>query len=154
MSGPLEIRLQQFVERLRADLGSELVTVCLFGSQVDGAAEGRDVDVLVVWEGAPKRRWARSEPIRAAARVVSPELEHWLMSIVLTRDEAREFKPYYLGILTRHRLLLDRNGFFESVLARLQARLDELGARRLRDADGYEYWDLVPDWKPGDEVRI
>jgi hypothetical protein len=48
----------------------------------------------------------------------------------------------------------DPDGFFSGVLARLQARLDALGARRLRDEDGYEYWDLKPDWRPGDVIEL
>lgn len=147
-------RLRALVERLRSDLGAGLVTVRLFGSQVERSRADRDVDLLVVWEDAPERRWNRGEPIRRAARAASPGLEAWLSPIVLTRAEAERFKPYYLGILTRHRLLFDRDGFFRGVLERLQARLDELGARRLTDPDGYEYWDLAPDWRPGDEEVI
>ncbi len=45
-------------------------------------------------------------------------------------------------------------GFFASVLERLRRRLAELGARRYVDEDGYEYWELKPDWKPGDVVRL
>ncbi|MGH7564494.1 MAG: nucleotidyltransferase domain-containing protein [Gemmatimonadota bacterium] len=48
--------LSALVERLRADLGSSLVTVCLFGSQLEGFQPDRDVDLLVVWEEAPERR--------------------------------------------------------------------------------------------------
>jgi hypothetical protein len=32
--------------------------------------------------------------------------------------------------------------------------LRELGSRRYVDEDGYEYWDLKPDWKPGDVVSL
>ncbi|MGH7558397.1 MAG: hypothetical protein ACREMD_11595 [Gemmatimonadota bacterium] len=150
----LATELPGLVERLRTELGSTLVTVCLFGSQVERFQPDRDVDLIVVWEGAPERRRGRSERIRAAARWVSPDLEAWLSPIVLTPEEARRFKPYYLGLLGCHLLLYDRGGFFAGVLDRLRARLDELGARRLIDPDGYEYWDLAPDWQPGDEVIV
>ena len=46
------------------------------------------------------------------------------------------------------------DGFFAAVLERLQRRLQELGARRHVDEDGYEYCDLKPDWKPGDVVEL
>ena len=48
----------------------------------------------------------------------------------------------------------DPQGFFAGVLERLRRRLHELGARRYVDEDGYEYWDLKPDWKPGDVVTL
>jgi hypothetical protein len=63
-------------------------------------------------------------------------------------------KPYYLGMLCGHVVLRDSGGFFAGVLDRLQRRLQELGARRYVDEDGYEYWDLKPDWKPGDVVTL
>ena len=47
-----------------------------------------------------------------------------------------------------------RDGFFAAVLDRLRQRLAELGSRRCVDPDGYEYWDLKPDWKPGDVVEL
>jgi len=47
-----------------------------------------------------------------------------------------------------------KDGFFADVLSRLRARLEESGARRYLDGDGYEYWDLKPDWKPGDLVTL
>lgn len=154
MTDSLDTELRNLVERLQADLGSGLVTVCLFGSQVERVRADRDVDLLIVWSEAPPRRWLRGEPVRAAARSVSSRLAAWLSAIVLTPEEARRFKPYYLGMLDRHELLLDRDGFFAAVLERLRARLDARGARRLIDPDGYEYWDLAPDWQPGDEVVL
>lgn len=154
MEERLETELRALVQRLRADLNQGLVTVCLFGSQVDEARPERDIDLLVIWEGAPDRRWSRGDRIRAAACAVSPRLETWISLIVLTPEEARSFKPYYLGILDHHRLLFDRERFFATILDRLGRRLAEMGARRLTDPDGFVYWDLAPDWQPGDEVVI
>jgi hypothetical protein len=63
-------------------------------------------------------------------------------------------KPYYLGMLSEHEILYDRDAFFAGVLDRLRQRLAELGSRRYVDRDGYEYWDSKPDWKPGDIVKL
>jgi hypothetical protein len=57
-------------------------------------------------------------------------------------------------MLAGHVILRDAADFYASVLERLRRRLDELGARRYVDEDGYEYWDLKPDWKPGDVVKL
>jgi hypothetical protein len=57
-------------------------------------------------------------------------------------------------MLSGHEILRDRDGFFAAVLERLRRRLAELGSRRHVDRDGYEYWDLKPDWKPGDVVTL
>ena len=63
-------------------------------------------------------------------------------------------KPFYLGMLTAHVILYDRDAFFATLLTRLQQRLAELGAERRVDADGYEYWLLKPDLKPGETVEL
>ena len=127
----------------------------LFGSWARG--EGRaesDLDVLVVIRGLAGGRFERYQPVREVAREVSEEFADRLSLIVSTPEAAAHVKPYYLGMLSGHLLLRDAGGFFAGVLGRLQRRLEELGARRYVDEDGYEYWDLKPDWKPGDVVTL
>jgi hypothetical protein len=72
----------------------------------------------------------------------------------LSPEEARETKPFYLGMLTAHALLYDRDAFFATLLQRMKTRLAELGSERRVDKDGYEYWDLKPDLKPGEAVEL
>lgn len=147
--------LGRYVQLLDAVFGMDLVSVVVFGSQVRGTPKpGSDLDVLVVTRGLPVRRWPRYAPFRSAAREVSDEFAAVLSVIALTPEEAATVRPYYLGMLSGHVLLRDQERFFEGVLARLQGRLGELGARRYLDPDGYEYWDLKPDWKPGDVVTL
>ena len=74
--------------------------------------------------------------------------------IPLTPAEASTTKPFYLGMLTAHVLLYDRDAFFATLLRRLEAWLAELGSERRVDKDGYEYWDLKPDIKPGEAVEL
>ncbi len=102
----------------------------------------------------PRSRFERYRPFRDLAREVSEEFSTRVSLIVSTPEEAEHVKPYYLGMLSGHSILRDSGGFFATVLERLQLRLRELGARRYVDEDGYEYWDLKPDWKPGDVVRL
>jgi hypothetical protein len=46
----------------------------------------------------------------------------------------------------------------ESVLAReleaVRGRMAELGSRRVEMPDGTWYWDLKPDWRPGEVVDL
>ena len=152
---PLPAALDEYVRHLRTRFGPALVTVVLFGSRARGEARPEsDLDVLVIAEGLPQGRFDRYVPFQRAARDVSESFSAALSLILQTPAEAGRVKPYYLGMLSGHVLLFDREGFFAGVLERLQRRLAELGARRYVDEDGYEYWDLKPDWTPGDVITL
>jgi predicted nucleotidyltransferase len=155
LSAGLEADLNAYVAALERRLGTDLVSVVLFGSRARGDAGAEsDIDVLVIARGLPRNRFERYAGLHDVARQVSREFAIAVAPILLTVEEAQQVKPYYLGILGGHVILRDEGGFFAGVLDRLQARLAELGSRRYVDRDGYEYWDLKPDWKPGDVVEL
>jgi uncharacterized protein len=147
--------LERYVAVLQERLGEGLVSVVVFGSRVRGEARAEsDVDVLIVARGCPPSRFERYRGLRGLAGEVSEGFAETVAPILLTPEEAERVKPYYLGMLSGHEIVHDAGGFFAGVMARLRRRLAELGARRYVDADGYEYWDLKPDWKPGDVVTL
>jgi predicted nucleotidyltransferase len=147
--------LDRYAAALEHRFGADLVSVVLFGSRARGEARPEsDLDVLVVARGLPRSPFDRYPPFRRVAREVSAAFASDLALIVRTPEEAERVKPYYLGMLSGHILLFDRDRFFATVLERLRRRLAELGSRRYVDEQGYEYWDLKPDWKPGDVVEL
>lgn len=152
---PLHRDLAQYVALLERRFGSDLVSVVLFGSRArEQARPESDIDLLAVIRGLPRNRWQRYEGFTDIAREVSTEFADMLALILATPEEAVHVKPYYLGMLSGHEIVYDRDDFFAGVLERLRKRLVELGSRRYVDPDGYEYWDLKPDWKPGDVVEL
>ena len=147
--------LASYVAALHRRFDADLVSVVAFGSRVRGDAKPEsDLDVLIVVRGLPRRRWDRYEGLRSVAREVSDDFAEMVTPILLTPEEASQIKPYYLGMLSGHAIVRDEDGFFAGVLDRLRRRLAELGSRRYVDDRGYEYWDLKPDWKPGDIVTL
>jgi hypothetical protein len=51
------------------------------------------------------------------------------------------------------RVLFDRRGFWRSFIRSFQRRLDRLGARKIMVGDRW-YWDLKPDYRPGEVFEI
>lgn len=155
MMDPRPADLDRYVAALRRRFGADLVSVVLFGSWARGQARAEsDIDVLVVARGLPRSRLDRSGWLMRAAGEVGEALADRIAPVALTPEEAATTRPFYLGMLSGHVLLVDEGGFFAAILQRLRQRLQELGSRRYVDEDGYEYWDLKPDWKPGDVVEL
>ena len=155
MTPELERDLERFRETLEATFGADLVTLAAFGSQLQGRATPEsDLDLLLVIRGLPRQRLERRRLIGPLAHAVSNAFAETVSTILLTPEEATTVKPFYLGFLEGHRLLVDRDGFFREVLTRLRQRLDALGARRLVDEQGLPYWDLKPDYVLGEDVVL
>jgi predicted nucleotidyltransferase len=155
MSPELEHNLQRYREALEARFGDNLVTLAAFGSRMQGKATPEsDLDLLVVISGLPKARLARRTIVDPIARTVSDAFAETVSTILLTPEEALTIKPFYLGFLEGHRLIVDRDGFFGVILDRLTRRLQQLGSRRLVDELGNPYWDLKPDYVLGEDVVL
>lgn len=151
----LRVHLDRYVERLKERFGPDLISVAAFGSRVRGTAKPEsDLDLLIIVRGLPRRRFERYRGLRTIARGISETFAETVAPILLTPEEAQRVKSYYIGMLSGHMILHDVRGFLAAICERLRRRLGELGAQRHVDEDGYEYWDLKPDWKPGDVVSL
>jgi hypothetical protein len=63
--------------------------------------------------------------------------------------------PWILLDITHHGVILyDPGGVLARELDAVRRRLRHLGSRRVELPDGSWYWDLKPDWRPGDVVEL
>jgi predicted nucleotidyltransferase len=143
-------------------LGERLVSVALFGSVARGTAhEHSDIDLFVVIKDLPVGAFARREVVEPVHQALLPELNKLLQAsiytdlieVLRTPEEAGRFHMLYLDMMLEAQLLCDRDGFMEERLARVRQRADELGARR-RQLGDVSYWDLKPDFVPGDVIAL
>ncbi|MDQ7030174.1 MAG: nucleotidyltransferase domain-containing protein [Ardenticatenia bacterium] len=153
---------REYTETLKETLGDRLVSVVLFGSVARGeAGPTSDIDLFVVLEEAPRGMRRRRALLEPARQRLTPALEAlWqqgiytdFVEIIRSREEARRFHPVYLDMTEEAVILYDKNAFFAGILERLRRRLQELGARKKRIGKVW-YWDLKPDFRPGEVIEL
>lgn len=135
--------------------GERLITVAIFGSAGRGTARpDSDLDFLLIVDPLPDGRMPRVEEFEEAERRLRERLPvPFLSPIFKTREEAERGSPLFLDMTEDARILFDRDGFFAARLDRLRERLRELGSRRIWLGNAW-YWDLKPDYRPGEVFEI
>lgn len=158
----LRAAAERYADLLRAALRDNLVSVVLFGSVARGEARPEsDIDLLVIAETLPEGRFARLRLLEGVDREFEPELQRLrtvtleprLTRILKSRAEAARIVPLYLDLVEDARFLYDRDGFFRSVLDRLEVSMRRLGSER-RVKGKIRYWVLKPDLKPGEVFEL
>jgi predicted nucleotidyltransferase len=162
--------LNEHIDHLLADVEREarrfyaerLVALAVFGSM--GRRTPRpdsDLDLLVVADPLPRGRVARVAEFSAVEHALAPRLAAGRRNnittecspIFKTSDEVRAGSPIFLDMVHDAQILYDRDGFFAAALDRLRDRLSRLGARRIWRGNAW-YWDLKPDYRPGDVFEL
>jgi len=163
ISEVVEGLLRKMVGLLRKHWGDNLVSVVLFGSVARGDFESAsDIDLFIVCRSFPR------EYTKRTAAFVEIECMLWedmdaveerydfypcFSAILKTQQEAQRFSRLYLDMQEEARILYDRDGFFSDVLAHFRRKLKELGATKKTIGRRW-YWDLKPDLKPGEVIRL
>ena len=154
--------LQSFCSRLKESFGGErILSVALFGSVARGQARpDSDIDLLVVHKEVDFNPAYRSVDIAFALkqedefkRLEEQGLNPQPACIFMTEGELWDRPHILLNILVEGILLFDV-GVLKSRLKALKERLNALGSKRVALADGTWYWDLKPDWKPGEIIEL
>jgi predicted nucleotidyltransferase len=135
--------------------GDNLVALAVFGSVGRGSpSPASDVDLLVVLGRRPGGRFACLESFEAVERRLEEAgLRLDLSPVFRTVEDLAAGFPLLLDMVEDARILFDREGVLAAALERLRARLKALGARRI-PYKGSWYWDLKPDYKPGEVFRL
>jgi predicted nucleotidyltransferase len=152
--------LPTIADACRAVYGERLVALVVFGSVARGTPHAdSDVDLLVVADELPRGRIRRMREFDAVKRRVAPALAAArgiatrLSPIFKTPEEVRAGSPLFFDMTEDAKLLHDRGGFMAGALRDLRDRLAQLGARRIWKGDAW-YWDLKPDYRPGEVFEI
>lgn len=142
--------------------GERLVSVAVFGSVGRGTPRAdSDLDFLVVAEPLPRGRVRRAEEFDRANALLKPALlraraggvSTRMAPVFKTRQEVARGSALFIDMTEDARILCDRGAFFQNYLDGFRARLTRLGSRRIWRGDAW-YWDLKPDYRPGEIFEI
>ncbi|WXG42334.1 MAG: nucleotidyltransferase domain-containing protein [Candidatus Freyarchaeum deiterrae] len=152
--------VRRLTELLSARFGEKLVSIVIFGSVARGEARREsDIDVLVVCEDFEKSMRRTDKLVDIILQLweeekKAPEEQVWIEFYPLRPEEAEKNRPIYLDMIEDGVIILDRNGFMENVLKRLEKRLKELGSKKVYLPDGSWYWILKPTIEMGEILEI
>lgn len=156
---------RQLVNHLLEDLhrrfGADLVSVVLYGSTARGDCRpDSDIDLLIVSAALPQSKLERIRLVAPLVEALRYNFEHarhklapYISLILKNRTEASYHSPLYLDMLEEAVILFDKQGFIASVFDEMKERLKALGSRRVTIGDKW-YWDLKPDYRWGEEIRV
>ncbi len=150
--------LEPLLSSCREVYGERLVAVVVFGSVGRGTpGPESDLDLLIVADPLPQGRVARAGEFGAVEAAMAPQLRSlrqrgvstYLSPVLKTPAEMHQGSPLFLDLIEDARVLYDPAGVFAAAMDRLRQRLVELGARRVWRGNAW-YWDLKPDYQPGE----
>jgi predicted nucleotidyltransferase len=143
--------------------GQRLISVVVFGSVGRGAQTyNSDIDILIIAEGLPNGRTKRIREFESIEEKIEPFIKSlrqkegintYISAVIKSPEEVEKGSPLFLDMVEDARILLDKDHFFGKFLEKLEKRLKELGARRIWKGNAW-YWDLKPDYKPGDIIEL
>jgi hypothetical protein len=154
--------LRHFLALLDDEFGDEICSIALFGSVARGTATTTsDIDLLIVHQDHVESVLDRftNAVMRLKQSEASKELDAkgiladpYPLFMSLTRLKKH---PWILLDIADHGILLrDQDGILSGELAAIRKRLEELGSVKVTLPDGTWYWDVKPDWKPGEVVSL
>ncbi len=155
--------IDPLLKKLKQSLGENLFSVILYGSSARGQmGPESDVDILIVAEGLSPSSLERQVFFTQILNEVETSLKEtvkredqvpYISAILKTPKEAVHISRIYFDMIEEAIILYDPKGFFEGVLKKAKAQLERLGARKIRVGKMW-YWDLKPDYQPGEIFEI
>lgn len=155
--------LGRFLSLLEEEMEGRLTGVVLYGSLARNRVKpGSDIDLLIVGKGSEEEvgegyRRARDALEEAPEYKALVEQSIWpsISPFIVTEDYLRRNTPWLFLEIQDHGLVLyDPEGFLAWKIERVRERMRELGTRKVMLPDGSWYWDVKPDWKPGEVFEL
>ncbi|MFQ5831996.1 MAG: nucleotidyltransferase domain-containing protein [Candidatus Thorarchaeota archaeon] len=164
LSTPYDPLFRGLLSALLDKFGRHLLSVTVFGSVARGDASSEsDVDVLLVVKEWEKSVMERAEDIGKIDLSLTPVRKNmWqqdgilapIQFLTLDAEEANSPRLLYMDLVLDAVILLDRDGFMRKILERVEARMKELGSKRVVLPDRSWYWVMKEGVKMGEVFEI
>jgi hypothetical protein len=162
---PLAPRWRALADRVvaeyRAAIGDDLVAIALFGSVARGQARpDSDLDLYVVarrpivGDSRLHGMWGRIDASPEYQALAGTGYRPTPSPIPHTVDDLARHPWILLDIVHHGVVLYDPEFVLAQELDAVRRRMAELGSQRIELPDGSWYWDLKPDWRPGEVVDL
>ena len=152
--GPIKKRInmaKNLLQRLKQRQVS-LLSFVVFGSTARGKPrENSDVDILIIVKEKDKRMWRTLlEESGNIEGLYGP-----FFSFIFTTEEKLRENPLILLDMTEECIILyDPGKVFCRLVEKFKEVIRNLGSKRIWLDEWTWYWEIKPDWKPGEEVEI
>lgn len=154
--------VETVVREIRHVYGPRLRSIALFGSVARRTARpDSDIDLFVVVDDLPRGRRARLQTFDEVERAVAADIDALarsginteLSAVLRTPEDLATASPLMLDLTEDAVVFEDRNSVLAAALEDLRQRLRRLGSRRVWVGDHW-YWDLKPDYRRGEIIRL
>jgi len=149
------------VAEYRAAIDDDLVAIALFGSVARGQPRpDSDLDLYVVTrkpslgDSRLHGMWDRIDASPEYQALVRAGYQPTPSPVPHSVDDLARHPWILLDIVHHGVILYDPAAVLERELEAVRRRMAELGSTRVELPDGSWYWDLKPDWRPGEVVDL
>jgi predicted nucleotidyltransferase len=139
-----------------------LDSFAVYGSVARGEAKPiSDLDILVISAEFEGSIASRMDALSFVDRTTKAEIDFlksrnyntFLSFYPLRPKEVERLPILFLDLVEDALIVYDRDGFLEGTLSKLKAKLELRGSRRVV-VGGKRYWDLAPNYRPGEVIEI